>query len=211
MPSARVRAVGELLDLPSEHPLRVVHQVLACRPDGVDAVALEQVDETLSADAARGKLRLHVTDDELSGTDVVAQDPPDPVVPPALLLDLDRVELQPLGVRIRRVDDPTRARSQRAEVEVVRRRRRERDELAAVEDRHDEGDVWPVRRTVVGVVVDHDVARPPLLAELGEAPVDSTHVAGDGARLKRRRLGRLAELARLVVADRACRSPPTHG
>ena len=76
-------------------------------------------------------------------------------------------------------------------------------ELAPVEDRDDEADVGPVRGAVVGVVVDDDVARLPFLAELGEAAVDAADVAGDRARLERRRLRRLAQLPRLLVADHA--------
>ena len=51
---------------------------------------------------------------------------------------------------------------QRAEVEVVRGRGREADQLAAVEDRDDEADVGLVRGAVVGVVVDDHVPRLPL-------------------------------------------------
>ena len=94
---------------------------------------------------------------------------------------------------------------------MVRGRRREADELAAVEDGDDEADVGPVRGAVVGVVVDDDVARLPLLAELGEAAVDAADVAGDRARLERRRLRRLAELARLRRRRSRSRSPRTRG
>ena len=85
------------------------------------------------------------------------------------------------------------------------------DELAVVEDRHDEGDVRAMRGAVVGVVVDDDVARLPFLAELGEAQVDAADVAGDGARLKR---GRLATTRPAGVPARRrsrSRSPPTRG
>ena len=164
---------------------------------------LDQLLEALSADPAGGDLRLHVSDDELCGPHVVAQEAPDPLVAPALLLDLDRVELEALGVRVGRVDDPARARCQRAEIEVVGGGRRVGDELAAVEDGDDEADVGLVRRAVVGVVVDDDVARPPLLADLGKASVDAADVAGERAGLQRRGLRRLRELPRLGVADHA--------
>ena len=99
----------------------------------------------------------------------------------ALVLDLDRVELQALGERVGRVDDSAAARCQRAEVEVVRSRGREADELAVVEHGHDEADVGLVRRAVVGVVVDDDVARLPGETELAEAAVDAGDVARGSA------------------------------
>ena len=85
----------------------------------------------------------------------------------------------------------------------MRRARREADELAAEEDGDDEADVRLVRGAVVGVVVDDDVARLPLEAELREATVDAGDVARDRPRLQRRRLGRLAELPALGVAEDA--------
>ena len=111
-----------------------------------------------------------------------ASDPPDRLDRPALLLDLDRVELQALGVRVGRVDDAAGARGQRAEVEVVGGRRREADELVAEEDRDDEADVGLVRGAVVRVVVDDHVARAPLVAELGEAAVDARACSPGSAR-----------------------------
>ena len=60
-----VRPVGQLLDLAAQHPLRVVHQVLARGLHGLDAVALDELHEALGADPAGRDLRLHVADDEL--------------------------------------------------------------------------------------------------------------------------------------------------
>ena len=167
------------------------------------AVLVDQLDEPAGADLRRRDLRLHVADDEVRRAAVVAEDLPDHVVAAAFLLDLDRVELQPLGIGVGRVDDPAAAGRERAEVEVVRGGRREADEPAGVEDRHDERHVRLVRGAVVGVVVDHDVAGLPLEAELLEAAVDPGDVAGDRAGLQRRRLRRLAQLAALVVAEHA--------
>ena len=130
-----VGAVRELLDLAPQHPLGVVHEVFARGLHGLEAVALDQLDEARGADLAGRDLGLHVADDQLRRAAVVAQDLPDELVLAALLLDLDRVELQALGVRVGRVDDAAAARRQRAEVEMVRRGRREADELAPVEDR----------------------------------------------------------------------------
>ena len=202
-PFRGIGAVGEPLDLAAEHPLRVVHEIVARRAHRLDPEPLDELEEAIGADPARGNLRLHVADDELGSTDVVPQQAPDPLVTPALLLDLDRVELQAFGVRVGRVDDAAGAGRERAEIEVVRGRGRERHQLAAVEDGYDERHVGPVRRAVVRMVVDDHVAGAPLLAELGEAAVDAPYVARYRARLERRRLARLAELARLVIHDRA--------
>ena len=198
-----VGPVRELLDLTPQHPVGVVHQVLARVPDSLEPVALEQLHEARGADLARHHLRLHVTDDELRRTAVVPQDLPDEVVLAPFLLDLDRVELEALGKRVRRVDDAAASGRQRAEVEMVGRRRREADELVRVEDRHDEADVGLVRRAVVGMVVDDDVARLPFQPELGEAAVDAGDVARDRSRLQRCRLRGLTELAPVRVAEDA--------
>src|SRR4029079_7994963 len=87
---------------------------------------------------AGAHLRLHVADDQMRGAAVVAQELPHDIVLPTRLLDLDRVELQPLCQRVRCVADAATTGSQRAEVEVMRRRRREADELLFVEHGHDE-------------------------------------------------------------------------
>jgi hypothetical protein len=56
------------------------------------------------------------------------------------------------------------------------------------------------------VVVYHDIAGPPLESELTEAPVDASDVTRDRSGLERRRLGRLAQLAPLPVAQHAPKS-----
>ena len=59
------------------------------------------------------------------------------------------------------------------------------------------------RRAVVGMVVHDHVARAPLVPDLGEASRDPGQVARDRSRLQRGRLRGLAQLAALVIADRA--------
>ena len=59
--------------------------------------------------------------------------------------DLDRLELQSFGIGVDRIDDAAAARRVRADVEVVRGRDREADQLAAVEHRHAERHVGAVR------------------------------------------------------------------
>jgi hypothetical protein len=145
----------------------------------------------------------HVAHHHVLGANVVADQLPDPLVAPPFLLHLDRGELQALGICVCRVDDSTSARSQRAQVEVVGGRGGETNKLAAMEDRHAEGDVGLMRGAVIGVVVDDHVSGLPLDAELGEAAVDPAYVAGDRTGLQRRRLRRLAQLTGLLVADHA--------
>ena len=56
------------------------------------------------------------------------------VVAPALIEDLDRLELQAFRIGVDRVDDAAAARRQRADVEMVRGRDREADQLAVWKD-----------------------------------------------------------------------------
>ena len=62
---------------------------------------------------------------------MVAQHVPDLLVAPALFEDLDRLELQALGIAVDRIDDAAASRRVRADVEMVRRRDRKADQLAA--------------------------------------------------------------------------------
>ena len=65
----------------------------------------ERVEIALRADPGRGDLGLHVADDQVGDADVVAQHVPDRLVRRPAIDDLDRLELQPLGVGVDRVDD----------------------------------------------------------------------------------------------------------
>ena len=170
--------------------------------DLLHAVAPDKRQEALGADLGRLDLRLHVADDELRRADVVAQDLPDGAVDPALVGDLDRLELQSLGIGVDRIDDAGAARRRRADVEMVRRRHRERHERPVDEDRHGEGDVRPVRGAAIGIVVHDDVAGADGFAARGERPLDAADIAGDRARLQRRAHLAFAELVAVGVRQR---------
>ena len=71
-----IDAVGQLGDRLAHQPLGVVHQRLAAPLEGLEAVALDQLDHALGADARGGDLGLHVADHEVGGADVVAHDLP---------------------------------------------------------------------------------------------------------------------------------------
>src|SRR4029453_6462662 len=99
---------------------------------------------------------------------VVAHDLPDHVVLDATVVDLDRLELQALGIGVDRLDDAARARRQGADVEMVRGGGGKAYEFAGHEHRYDEGDVGAVARAGIGVVVHDHVARPKLIAALAQ-------------------------------------------
>ena len=96
-----------------------------------------------------GDLSVHAADDQIGDADVVAHHVPDRIVAPTLVDDLDRLELQSLGIGVDRIDDAAAPRSMRANVEMVRRGDREADQIAAVEDRHAERHVGAVRGAAI--------------------------------------------------------------
>ncbi len=98
----------------------MVHQGVAGEIEGLDAIALDQLDQPLGADARGGDLGIHVADHEVRGADIVAHDLPDHVVLHAAVVDLDRLELQALGIGVDRLDDAAGAGRQRADVEMMR-------------------------------------------------------------------------------------------
>ena len=109
------------------------------------------------------------------------------------LVDLDRLELEPLRVGVDGVDDAAAPGGEGADVEVVGGGHREADEALPVERGDDEGDVRPVARARVGVVVHDDVARPDRVPALGELAKHTLHVARNGPGLERGRLRGLGE------------------
>ncbi len=104
-------AVGQRADGVAHQPLGIVHQVFIGRVDRVEAVLLDQRQVARRADLRRLDLRIHVADHERRGADVVAQHLPDIVVANALRNDLDRLELQTLGIGVHRIDDAAAARA----------------------------------------------------------------------------------------------------
>ena len=98
-------------------------------------------EKPLRADLRRLDLRLHVADDEVGRTDIVAQELPDRPVWPAVLDDLDRLELQAFGIRVDGADDARAAWSRGADVQMMGGRDRKADQLIVKKDRHAKGDV----------------------------------------------------------------------
>jgi hypothetical protein len=190
-----IDAVRDLRDLRAEHPLRVVHPVVARAHHSVDAVALHEPQEAVAPEPAGGEHRVHVAAVHRLGADVVEEHPVEVLVqhaspvPPQAVVELRlRVDVEGVGVD---------ARVGAADVEHVRRHGREPEQLALVEDRDGDGDVGRVRRAEVGMVVDDHVALLDLVAETVEEPPD---VPGQRADVHRRRVG-LAQLAALGVED----------
>ena len=68
---------------------------------------------------------------------------PDHLVALALLDDLDRLELQTLGIRVDRVDDAAASRGMGADIEMVGGGDREADQVVAVEYRHENATSGP--------------------------------------------------------------------
>ena len=62
----------------------------------------------------------------------------------AAVVDLDRLELQALGIGVDGIDDAAAAGRERADIEMVRGGDRKADELAREEHRHREGDIGAV-------------------------------------------------------------------
>ena len=81
----RIAAIWQLLDLSAEHPLGVVHQLLAGRHHPLYAEALDQLHKALGADLAGRHLGLHVTHHHVRRPDVVSQHPPEGLVLDPLL------------------------------------------------------------------------------------------------------------------------------
>ncbi len=190
-----VRAVGDLLDLAAQHPLRVVHPVVRGAHDDLDAVAVDEPQEALASELARGEHRVHVAAVHRLGADVVEDHPVEVLVQLAAAVPAQRVVELRLGVHVERVGVDAGERA--ADVEHVGGDGREAEQLALVEDRHRHGDVRRVRGAEVRVVVDDDVA----LLELALEPVqEAADVPGQRADVHRRRVG-LAQLAALRVED----------
>ena len=83
----------------------MVHQRGAGEFEGFEPVALDQLDHAVGTDAGGGDLGIHVANDEIRHADIVAHDLPDHLVLHATVVDLDRLELQPFGIGVDRLDD----------------------------------------------------------------------------------------------------------
>src|SRR5262249_51313142 len=137
----------------------IVHHGSAGGLKRLKAVLAHQRLDALRPDTRRGDLRLHIANDQVGDADIVAQKLPYRLDLVAAVVDLDGLELQPFSIGVERVDDATAARTEGADVQMVRCGAGESNELAVVEQRYDEGDIRTVARTRVGIVVHNDVAR----------------------------------------------------
>ena len=190
-----VLAVRQLADLRAQHRLAVVHPVVRGAHHRVHAVALVEPEHPVPPELARGHHRVHVAAVHRLRADVVEDHLVEVLVQLAGLVPAEPVVDLRLGVDVERVGvDPGEG---AADVEHVRRHRREPHELALPEDRHRDGDVRAVRGAVVRVVVDDHVALDDLPLEVAHEAAD---VPGERADVHRRRV-RLAELAALRVED----------
>ena len=163
---------------------------------------LDQRQIALRADGRGLNLRLHVANDEIRRADVVAQQMPDRIVAATLVVDLDGLELQAFGVGIDRVDDAAAAGRKRADVEVVRSRRRESDQLIIEEDRNAEGNVRSVGGAAVRIVVHDHVAGPQDLAARFQLLANAADVTGNRARLQWSAHAAFAQLQPVGIGQR---------
>ena len=85
---------------------------------------------------------------------------------------------------------------------MMRGRDGKADQRLVEKHRHAEGDVGPMRRAAIGVVVHDDVAGADRLAAFRERLADAADIAGDRAGLERRAHLAFAELATLSVGQR---------
>src|SRR5262249_51209995 len=102
--------------------------------------------------------------------DAVAQDRPHRVVAGAALIELDAVVERALGEHVDEVD--VQAGGGRTAVDEVGGGGGKPDQLAALEHGRDHGQVGRVRRAVIGMVVDDDVALVELAGELAHEAAD---------------------------------------
>ena len=178
-----VFAVRDRRDLAAQHALRVVHELLRRPEHHVLPVLVEQFDEPSHTELGRGDLGLDVAHYLTRHPRVGLDELPQRAVARAPFVELHALEQHALGEDIGDVDDQPRRRS--TDVHVVRRVRREADQLAVVEDRRHRGDVRRVAGTVIGVVVDHDVAGAPRVVQ---GLLDAPQIGRDGADVHRRRI-----------------------
>ena len=111
-----------------------------------------------------------------------------------LVVDLEALELNALGVGVDRIDDASAARCVGADIDVMGGGAGEAHQRALVEHRHAKSDVRHVAGAAVGVVVDVDIARLDGLAAPLQRRANAAHIARQRTRLERRALRRLGDL-----------------
>ena len=116
-----IDAVGQLGDRLAHQPLGVIHQRVAGRDRRCRAHSGRP-----ARPCARRRCGAAATWASMSPTTrseariLSRSDLPDRVVAHAAVVDLDRLELQALGIGVDRLDDAARARRQRADIEMMR-------------------------------------------------------------------------------------------
>ena len=152
------------------HASRLLEDVVASRPVGLDADAVQQLREPALAGADGGDLGVQVADARVRHAGVEPQQ----VEPLADGLapghDAGWPEAQPLLVDVRGAHD--RAGVDGADVVPVRARGAEADQLAAEEDRPDHRHVMQVRSLHVAVVHNEDIARGDVVAVIVDHMMD---------------------------------------
>ena len=189
-----VAPVGQRLDGAAHHALGIVHERCAGRLHGLEPVALDQAEKSLGTDPGGRDLRLHVAQHQVGGTDIVGQHRPERRVLDPLVVNLETLELEALGIGVHRIDDAGAARRMGADIDVMGGGAGEADQRVLAEHRHAERDVGHMARAAIGVVVDVDVARLDGLAAPLERRADPAHIARQRTRLERRALRRLGDL-----------------
>ena len=196
-----VAPVRERRDGAPHRALGIVHERVAGRLHGGEPVALDQAEKGLGTDSGRRDLRRHVAKHQVGCADIVGQHRPQRRVLDPLVVDLEALELNALGIGVDGVDDAGAARRVGADIDVMGGGRGEADERAFVEHRHAERDIGHVARAAIGVVVDVDVTGLDRLAAPLECRANAAHVARQRARLERRALRRLGDLVACRVHD----------
>ena len=156
---------------------------------------IDEFDEALDAELDGGNLRLDVAHHLARHPRVGLDELPERAIELAAFVELHALEQHALGEHVRHVDDEAWRR--RSDIHVMRRVGRVTDELAIVEDRRHGGDVRRVARTVIGVVVDDDIAGLPGVVQ---RLVDPSQVGRNGADMHRRRIG-FAERVEVAIEE----------
>ena len=143
----------------AKHLFRIIHQLVAGPENEVFAVAVQQLLEPLFAQPGRRDLRLYVIDQLTRSAGVVADEVPQRLIAGALAVQLGSGKQHALRINVGNIDDQTGRGS--ADIDVVRGVAGIPDQVAFVENRDDNGQVGGMRRPVIRVVVDHNIALVP--------------------------------------------------
>ena len=165
------------------HALGVVHQLLGRVEHHLPPIAVHQFDEPFGAEPRGGDLRFEVVLQLPRGAAVAADEFPHRLVAFAALKKLGAGEQHALGEDVGDIDDQSRR--CRTDVEMVRGVGRISDQRALVEYRNDHRDIRRVTRSVIGVVVNDEVALMPFAAL--QRIANPREIAGQRADMQRSR------------------------